>query len=65
MIFPHSIVAVGPDRILFAGVDRDEQRVVVLQHITQLNIMLVAEKVKGEPRRAAIGFQMPGGPPPE
>src|SRR5689334_8802476 len=44
VICPHSIVAVGPDKILFAGVDRDEQRVVVLQHVTQLNIMLVADK---------------------
>ena len=63
MIFPQSIVAVGPDKILFAGVDGEGRRVVMLQHVTQLNIMLVAAKVEGEPRRATIGFQMPGSPP--
>jgi hypothetical protein len=47
----------GPDMITFEGFDRDGRKVELLQHITQLSVLLVAvNKVHEKPRR--IGFEM-------
>ena len=47
----------GPDMIVFYGLDIRGQKVELLQHITQLSVLLVAvSKVHDKPRR--IGFEM-------
>ena len=47
----------GPDLIRFYGVNADNRPVQLLQHITQISMLLVALPVqKGEPRR--IGFHL-------
>jgi len=52
VIFPSTIEASGPDRLVFSGVGRDGQIVMVLQHVSQLNLMLKGTKVDGrQPRR--------------
>jgi hypothetical protein len=59
MFFPHTIEPIGNDRLLFVGIDQDGQRVVVIQHVSQLNLMMKAAKVDIEkPRRT--GFHHPG-----
>lgn len=54
-IFPQAMAALGIDRIRFEGVDGDGCRVTVVQHISQLNIMLKAVFV-GEENARRIGF---------
>ena len=44
-VFLHSIMPVGADRIRYTGLDQEGERVTVIQHITQLNVMLRATKV--------------------
>lgn len=47
----------GPDMIIFIGFDENKQRVELLQHISQVNVLLVAvNKQSVEPRR--IGFRL-------
>ena len=47
----------GPDIITFRGVDQSGKDVQLLQHITQLSVLLVAvDKVQEIPRR--IGFKL-------
>jgi predicted NAD-dependent protein-ADP-ribosyltransferase YbiA (DUF1768 family) len=59
--FPGYVQAVGVDRILFVGKAEDGSNVMVMQHVSQLNVMLRAVKVEsGEPRRADLGFHHPG-----
>ncbi|WP_370714016.1 hypothetical protein [Sphingomonas sp. IW22] len=54
-LFPSTIGALGHDRIRFEGVDQEGAKVVVIQHVSQFNVMLKATKVgKNQARR--IGF---------
>ncbi|MXW50233.1 MAG: hypothetical protein F4X81_09490 [Gammaproteobacteria bacterium] len=47
----------GPDIITFYGMDQEGNNVELLQHISQLSVLLVAlKKVRDEPRR--IGFAL-------
>ena len=47
----------SPDMIIFRGVDGNGKKVQLLQHITQLSVLLVAvDKTQAEPRR--IGFRL-------
>lgn len=56
-IFPTAMSSLGIDRIRFEGTDNEGNRVSVMQHISQLNIMLRAVNVgKEEARR--IGFHI-------
>jgi hypothetical protein len=54
-IFPQVIGALGHDRVRFEGLDQDGCRVVVVQHVTQFNVMLKAVRV-GEEKARRIGF---------
>ena len=54
-IFPQAMAALGMDRLRFEGVDDEGCRVTVVQHVTQLNIMLKAVVV-GEGNARRIGF---------
>lgn len=56
-IFPQCLCAIGSDRIRYEGVDQDGCRVTVIQHVSQLNIMLKAVKV-GEDKARRIGFHI-------
>ena len=55
LLFPQVIGSLGHDRVRFEGVDQDNCRVVVIQHVSQLNVMLKAVRV-GEERARRIGF---------
>ncbi len=56
-IFPTAMSSLGIDRLRFEGTDNEGNRVSVMQHISQLNIMLRAVNVgKEEARR--IGFHI-------
>lgn len=47
----------GPDIIIFHGTDKNSQKVKLVQHISQLSVLLVAvSKIHDTPRR--IGFQL-------
>ncbi len=47
----------GPDIIIFYGVDKNNKKVELLQHITQLSVLLIAvDKMQEQPRR--IGFAL-------
>ena len=47
----------GPDIITFRGIDTDGRRVQLVQHVTQLSVLLIAmEKIGPEARR--IGFAL-------
>lgn len=54
-IFPEAMAALGIDRLRFEGVANDGCRVTVIQHVSQLNIMLKAVVVAEETARR-IGF---------
>lgn len=54
-IFPQVIGALSHDRIKFGGLDDSGCRVVVIQHVAQLNLMFKAVKV-GESKARRIGF---------
>jgi uncharacterized protein (DUF4213/DUF364 family) len=54
-IFPEAMAALGIDRIRFEGLANDGCRVTVVQHVSQLNIMLKAVFV-GEEKARRIGF---------
>lgn len=54
-IFPEAMAALGIDRLRFEGVANDGCRVTVIQHVSQLNIMLKAVVV-GEEVARRIGF---------
>lgn len=54
-MFPHAMAALGIDRIRFEGVDGEGCRVTVVQHVSQLNVMLKAVVV-GEEKARRIGF---------
>lgn len=60
MIFPKSLCALGMDRIRYEGVDQDGCRVTVVQHVSQLNVMLKAVRV-GEGKARRIGFHTKDG----
>lgn len=57
MIFPQSLCALGMDRIRYEGVDQDGCKVTVVQHVSQLNVMLKAVRV-GEEKARRIGFHI-------
>ena len=59
MIFPHSLCPIGMDRIRFEGVDQEGCKVTVVQHVSQLNVMLKAVRVGAEKARR-IGFHVMG-----
>lgn len=47
----------GPEVICFYGIDNSGQKVQLIQHYTQLNVLLVAlRKLEDKPRR--IGFDL-------
>jgi len=47
----------GPDIVIFYGIDEGGQKVQLLQHVSQLSVLLVAvKKAHDKPRR--IGFQL-------
>lgn len=55
---------IEPDTLTFDGTDEDGIRTRMIQHVTQLNVMLVAlprADTEGEPRR--IGFHLGVGAP--
>lgn len=54
-LFPQMLGALGHDRIRYEGLDQDGCRVVVVQHVSQLNIMVKSVKV-GEQKARRIGF---------
>lgn len=54
-IFPESVTPIGADRIRYEGFDDVGCRVTVVQHVSQLNVMLKAVRV-GEGRARRIGF---------
>lgn len=54
-IFPQIIGALSHDRVRFEGLDQDGCRVVIVQHVTQFNVMLKAVRV-GEEKARRIGF---------
>lgn len=56
-IFPETVCAIGMDRIRYEGVDGEGCLVTVVQHVSQLNVMLKAVKV-GEERARRIGFHV-------
>ena len=58
-IFPRVIGPLGHDRVRFEGLDQDQRRVVVVQHVTQFNVMLKAVRV-GEAQARRIGFHKAG-----
>jgi len=58
-IFPEAMAALGIDRIRFEGVANDGCRVTVIQHVSQLNVMLKAVVV-GEEKARRIGFHATG-----
>lgn len=47
----------GPDIIIFHGVNRDRKPVQLLQHISQLSVLLIAVDVIEKPARR-IGFRL-------
>ncbi len=57
-IFPTGLRPQGHDRIVYSGTGDDGCRVTVLQHVSQLNIMLKAVRVGKESARR-IGFHSP------
>lgn len=57
--FPMEIYAEDPDRMVFKGVDENNNPFVLVQHVSQLNIAIrVAKLSKGETRHP-IGFHIP------
>tara|TARA_R110000787_G_scaffold20580_4_gene61085 strand:- start:7090 stop:7482 length:393 start_codon:yes stop_codon:yes gene_type:complete len=56
-IFPQGLSAIGADRIRYEGVDQDGCKVTVVQHVSQLNVMLKAVRV-GEEKARRIGFHI-------
>lgn len=48
-IAPKEIAPSGPDRVLFTGIGSDGALVQVLQHVSQLNVMLKSVTVEGRP----------------
>lgn len=51
-IFLHNLTPLGADRIRYAGVKADGGEVIVVQHVTQMNVMLHAIRVRDHlPRR--------------
>lgn len=50
----------APDMITFYGEDPDGSKMQLVQHVSQLNVMLVAEKKMGEPDKepSRIGFKL-------
>ena len=47
----------GPDIIIFHGVNQDRKRVQLLQHISQLSVLLIAvDKIEKQARR--IGYRL-------
>lgn len=53
----------GPDMISFFGVDGQGQSVQLIQHVSQLSVLLVAVKRAGpEPRRVGFKLGVPEGP---
>lgn len=59
MIFPQSLCALGMDRIRYEGQDQAGFKVTVVQHVSQLNVMLKAVRV-GEEKARRIGFHTGG-----
>lgn len=52
VIFPAAIEASGPDRLIFTGTTGTDQRVcMVIQHVSQLNLMLKSVKVENRDAR--------------
>jgi len=47
----------GPDLVTFYGIDEEGQRLQLIQHISQINILLVAVRKTGEKARR-IGFKL-------
>ncbi|MAN12128.1 MAG: hypothetical protein CMN63_06905 [Sphingobium sp.] len=58
-IFPESLCPLGMDRIRYEGSDETGARVAVIQHVSQLNVMLKAVRV-GEENARRIGFHTTG-----
>ncbi|WP_058715767.1 hypothetical protein [Sphingomonas sanguinis] len=54
-LFPEVIGSLGHDRVRFEGLDQDGCRVVVVQHVTQFNVMLKAVRV-GQDQARRVGF---------
>ncbi|MFW2831748.1 hypothetical protein [Sphingomonas sp. ID0503] len=59
MLFPDGIMALGSDRIRFSGTDGEGCRVVIVQHVSQLNFMIKTVEVTEPARR--IGFHAENG----
>jgi hypothetical protein len=49
----------NPDILTFEGVDENKERVLCIQHVSQLSMQLVAMKKSGEEPRRPIGFVHP------
>lgn len=59
LIFPQSIRPVNPDKIVIDGLDQQQCRTQVVQHISQASIMLRALKTLPDHQSRRIGFHSP------
>jgi hypothetical protein len=59
LMFPQSIRPVNPDKIVIDGLDQQQCRTQVVQHISQTNIMLRAVKTLPNRQSRRIGFHSP------
>lgn len=54
----------GTDKLVFVGIDTDQRPVRVIQHLSQLNLLMLAAPKIG-PTAVRIGFHAPSGDLPE
>ncbi len=57
-IFLNAIIPLGLDKVVFVGQDQNGKKARLIQHVSQINIMLQSMPIKPEiePRRFGIGF---------
>lgn len=57
-IFLSGIIALGLDKVIFVGQNQKGEKARLIQHVSQINIMLQSMSIKPEikPRRFGIGF---------
>lgn len=57
--FPTQVRAINPDKVLFGGVGAESSPFLVVQHVSQLNIVMRAVKVAEDEQPRRIGFHGP------
>lgn len=58
--FPTQLRAINPDKVLFGGIDPDDRPFMLVQHVTQLNIVMRAVRVEPAEKPRRIGFHTTG-----